>query len=393
MELPLGGVRVIELGQIYAVPYCTMQLARMGAEVIKVEPPEIGEYLRYFGAPRGATSQAFMLLNAGKKSVTLNLKESRAHAVLMRLLEGADVLVENYSRGVMESFELGYGQLSARFPRLVYASVKGYSPGSPWERLAAMDSTVQAACGCVSVTGFADGPGVKTPATFIDMSTGSHLVSGILAALLRRELSGRGQKVEVAMFDVAIPAMTTPIAAALDGRTPKRVGNRHGRVCPSNVYQVQDGQVMILCVTEAHWRAVAKLMDRADLLGEPRFKDHTSRMQIADEVDGLVEAWTRSQSREQLMEKLIGAGVPAAPVLSVTEAVALARSTTSGVIADCEFPGHDGASTYGLPIKFSDLPRLPTGRAPLIGEHTAEILGQLGLSAAELQELRRDGVI
>src|SRR5689334_16931413 len=175
MTLPLEGIRVIDLGQIFAAPYCTMQLGYMGAEIIKIEPPG-GELLRRPDQSPGGVSYAFLMLSANKKSVTLNLKHARGREIVIRLLQDADVLVENYSSGVMEGLGLGYQELSERYPRLIYASGKGYASDGPWAKMGAMDSTIQASCGFISVTGFDDGPGTRTPTTFIDMGTGSHLV-------------------------------------------------------------------------------------------------------------------------------------------------------------------------------------------------------------------------
>jgi formyl-CoA transferase len=169
MRLPLDGIRVIDLGQIFAVPYCTLQLAYLGADVIKIEPPSSGEHLRRPDSSPGGVNYSFLMLNPNKKSVTLNLKHAGGRDLLLKLLESADVLTENYSAGVMASLSLGYDLLRERFPRLIFASVKGYGADGPWARLGAMDSTLQAACGLISVTGFPDGPGVRSPATFIDM--------------------------------------------------------------------------------------------------------------------------------------------------------------------------------------------------------------------------------
>lgn len=229
---PLDGIRVIDLGQIFAAPYCTLQLACMGAEIIKVEPPKIGEHLRRPEASPGGVSYSFLMLNANKKSITLNLKHPRSHEVMLKLLADADVLVENYSTGVMESLRLGYEDLRGEFPRLIYASGKGYGSDGPWAKLGAMDSTVQAASGFISVTGSEEGPGARTPATFIDMGAGSHLTSGILAALIQRGRTGRGQKVEVAMLDMCVPSMTGLIANELEGKPYTRMGNRHPQCLP-----------------------------------------------------------------------------------------------------------------------------------------------------------------
>jgi formyl-CoA transferase len=393
MTLPLDGIRVIDLGQIYAAPYCTMQLAYLGAEVIKVEPPVSGELLRLPHLSPGGVNYSFLMLNANKKSVTLNLKDRRAQEILLKLLETADVLVENYLDGVMESFGLGYQQIAARFPRLIYASGKGYGSGSRWAKLGAMDNTVQASSGFINITGFPEA-GVKTSATFIDMGTGSHLVSGILAALLVRARTGRGQKVEVAMLDVAIPALTSVIATVLQGRKFKRLGNRHWGACPTNVYSVADGEVLIFCLTEPHWHTFAKLIGRAELLDDPAYKDHAARLRIADAVDAVVADWTRARCRDDVIETLQDAGVPCAPVRTIDEVIADGEVAERRMLIECEHSTRGTVRVSGTPVKLSEVPDASEVRpAPMLGEHTAEVLASVGIEREELEKLRADGVV
>ena len=184
-----------------------------------------------------------------------------------------------------------------------------------------MDNTIQASSGSISVTGFPD-RAVKTSATYIDMGTGSHLVSGILAALIQRGRTGRGQHVEVAMLDVAIPALTSAVAPALQGMKFKRLGNRHWGACPTNIYPARDGEILIFCLTEPHWRTLAKLMGREELIADPRCANHGARLKIADELDAIVSEWTRNQARDAMIEGLIEAEIPCAPVRTVEEVVA-----------------------------------------------------------------------
>lgn len=395
MSLPLEGIRVIDLGQIFAVPYCTLQLAHLGAEVIKIEPPGRGDQLRWPETSRGGVSYPFLMLNANKKSVTLNLKDSRGQQIFLRLLERTDVLAENYSGGVMESFALGYDDLRERFPRLVYGSCKGYGSDGPWARIGAMDSTMQASCGFINVTGYPDRPGVKTPATFIDMSSGSHLVSGILAALIQRSQTGRGQKVEVTMMDTSVASMTGLISEVLDGHQPERIANRHRVACPSNVYPTVDGQIMIFCLTEKHWQALARLMDRQDLATSERFRNHRARMAIADEVDAIIAGWAGGRKRDDLVAILTGVGVPCAPVRTVEEVVGDPEIARRRMLVDSEFPTRGPIKVTGLPIKLSQCraDAQPISRPPTLGEHTIEVLSGLGVDSGELQQLRSDGVI
>ncbi|MGH8011787.1 MAG: CaiB/BaiF CoA transferase family protein [Candidatus Binataceae bacterium] len=394
MSLPLDGIRVIDLGQIFAAPYCTLQLAFLGADIIKIEPLG-GEALRRPKASPGGVNYSFLMLNANKRSVTLNLKRPRGREILLALLADADVLIENYSNGVMASLGLGYADLRPRFPRLIYASGKGYGPDGPWAKLGAMDSTIQAACGFISVTGAAESTGTRTPATFIDMSTGSHLVSAILAALIQRGKTGEGQKVEVAMLDMCIPAMTGLIANELEGKPYQRMGNRHRASCPSNVYSCVDGAILIFCLSEAHWRTIARLMGREELIGTPRFLDHAARFAIADEVDALVSTWTRTLARADVLAILLEKGVPCAPVRSVSEVVADDELTRRRMLIGSEFPTRGEIRVMGKPIKMSAAPdtEIKMRRPPAAGEHTAEVLASIGIDDVALERLRSDGVV
>lgn len=394
MTLPLDGIRVIDLGQVYAAPYCTLQLAAMGADIIKIEPPGTGEVLRRPDLSPGGVNYSFLMLNANKRSVTINLKDRRGQEIVLKLLEDADVLVENYLDGVMELFGLGYDQIASRFPRLIYASGKGYGSGSRYAKLGSMDNTIQASSGFISITGFPEQP-VKTSATFIDMGTGSHLVSGILAALIHRGKTGRGQHVEVAMLDVAIPALTSAIAPALQGMKFKRLGNRHWGACPTNVYPARDGEILIFCLTEAHWRTLAKLMEREQLIADPRCKNHGTRLKIADELDGIVADWTGGQARDAIVQRLIEAGIPCAPVRSVEEVVADPELVERRTLIDSDYPTRGAIKVAGTPIKLSEAQdsSRPMKRPPALGEHNAEVLASIGIGVDELASLKRDGVV
>lgn len=393
MGLPLEGVRVIELAQIYAGPYCGLQLAHFGADVIKIEPPGQGEFLRMRPPlTRGANSN-FLMLNPGKKSVALNLKDQRGRDLLLRLLETADVLIENYARGAVERLGLGYNELAERFPRLIYASCKGYGSDSRWAQLGAMDFTVQAASGIIDMTGYADRPGVRATAALIDTSTGMHLVAGILAKLIERGRTGIGGRIEVAMLDVCIPAVNGMILAAMEGRTLPRLGNRHPAACPSNTYQAADGQILIYCLTEDHWRRLAVLMGRAELLDDTRYRDHLSRYAIIDEVDGIVGEWAVGRSREEVVTILIANGIPCAPVRTIAEVAADPELSRRGLVRDGEFD-EQSIKILGSAIKLSGLhAEQGPNRVSQLGQETEEVLGGLGIAESELQTLRRDQVI
>ncbi|MBV8771191.1 MAG: CoA transferase, partial [Deltaproteobacteria bacterium] len=230
---------------------------------------------------------------------------------------------------------------------------------------------------------------------FIDMGTGSHLVSGILAALIQRGRTGRGQKVEVAMMDAALPSMSGLIANELEGKPYTRMGNRHRAACPSNVYAAADGEILIFCVSEAHWRTVVHLMHREELLKSARYKDHAARFAIADEVDAIVNEWTRAHRRDNLLQILLENGVPCAPVRTIAEVVNDPEIKRRGMLLDSRFPSRDEISVIGSPIKLSegDYTHAPLKPPPALGEHTAEVLATVGVGAEELKRLSADGVV
>ena len=394
MSLPLQGYRVLELAQIYAGPYCGLQLAHFGAEVIKIEPPGTGELLRKRPPAKHGTNYGFLMLNAGKKSVSLNLKDPRGRDILFRMLADADVLLENYAPGALERMGLGYEELAARFPRLVYASSKGYGPNSRFAQLGAMDFTIQAASGIISMTGYSDRPGVRVTAALIDTSTGMHLAAGILAALLERERTGRGRKVEVAMLDICMPAINGAIGVVQDGYKVRRLGNRHPTTCPCNTYPCADGEIWIYCLTEANWQQLARLMGREEVIAQPEYKDHQSRYKMVDKVDAMVGAWSSSYKRDDLVQLLIANSIPCAPVREIDEVAADPELPARHVVRDGTIAEYDDIKVLGSAIKMSGLrgDEVPP-HVPELGENTSEVLQRLGISADEVEALRRDGIV
>jgi len=394
MDLPLQGYKVIEIAQIYAGPYCGLQLAHFGAEVIKIEAPGTGEFLRQRPPAKHGANYGFLMLNAGKKSVSLNLKDPRGREILFRLLADADVMLENYAPGALEALGLGYDDLAARFPRLVYASSKGYGPDSRFAQLGSMDFTIQAASGIISMTGYEDRPGVRVTAALIDTSTGMHLAAGILAALLERGRTGRGRKVEVAMLDVCIPAINGAIGVVQDGYKVRRLGNRHASACPCNTYPCADGEIWIYCLTENHWQEFARVMHREDLLARPEYRDHHSRYKIVDEVDALVGRWSAAHKRDELISLLVAHHIPCAPVRDIAEVCNDPELPARHIVRDGTIADHDDIKVLGSAIKMSGLRGDEIApHVPELGEHTSEVLGRLGLSADEIASLRRDGVL
>jgi crotonobetainyl-CoA:carnitine CoA-transferase CaiB-like acyl-CoA transferase len=369
-------------------------LAGLGAEVVKLEPPG-GEHTRL--RVEDKESWALGALAAGKQGVALDLKDPRGQAVFRRLVEAADVVIENFAPGTMERLGLGYAELSSWNPRVVLASVRGFGPSSPHRAARAMDLTIQAMTAVISVTGFPDGPPVKAGVAVADFLSGATLAAGVLAALLQRERTGRGQHVEVAMQDAVVPSLASNLAGFFEsgGRLPERTGNRHGglAICPYNLYETADGYVAILCIRDRHWQALARLMGRDDLAADERYQTMPARAGRMEEIDGLVERFTRGVRTDALVAALVEAGVPCAPVRSLADLVA-DPSLRKGILPEVTHPTAGPVRVFGSPVRLSASEPVPPAPAPLLGQHTAEVLGRLaGVGPEALAELEAAGVV
>ena len=312
-ERPFSGLTVLDLGQVYLGPYCTMLMSRLGADIIKVEPPG-GEPVRWRGAQVGVETSAFGLLNTGKRSLRLDLKSERGRELLLQMADDADVLVENFGPGTLSRLGLGYEVLSERNPRLILASGRGYGPDGPYRDYLAMDLTVQAMSGVLATTGFADGPPLKAGPAVADFLGGIHLFGAIAAALVGRATTGRGRHVEIAMHDAVVPALASGFAGWLDsgGTLPSRTGNRHGAhaVAPYNVYPAADGWIAIIAMNDRHWERLCVVMGREELAADPELLHHRQRVAAIDRVDEIVSTWTRTLRKREAFDVLHAAGIP-----------------------------------------------------------------------------------
>jgi crotonobetainyl-CoA:carnitine CoA-transferase CaiB-like acyl-CoA transferase len=394
---PLAGLIVLDLGQVYQGPYAALLMAQAGATVVKVEPPS-GEPLRARELVGRKTLPALAALNQHKRGITLNLKHARGPELLRALALRADVLIENYAPGVMDRLGCGASVLMAANPRLVYATGTGYGLSGPDRDHLALDFTVQAASGAMSVTGFPDGPPVKAGTTWIDFLSGTHLYAGILTALYERERSGRGRLVEVAMLDTAVHTLASQLEWVYDrGEAPPRVGNQQGSfmLAPYNAYATRDGgTIVLLCLTEPHWRNLAAAMGRPELADDERYRTTPRRVKRRDEVDALVGAWCAGLTREEVAERLRDARVPSAPVRDVLEALQRPHLHERGALEWFEHPSLGRIALPQSPIRLHGVEPVHAAPNPALGEHNAEVYGDwLGLSPAEVADLQRDGAI
>lgn len=393
---PLSGITVIDLGQIYQAPYCTLLMALAGARVIKVEPLGGEPARRRADAPDGSVPLA--MLNSNKEGVTLNLKDERGKEMLLKLVEKADVFVENFAPGVLDRLGVGSKVLRERNPSLIYAAASGFGRSGPYRDGLAMDITIQAIGGLMSVTGFPDGPPVKAGAAVVDFMGALHLYGGIVTALYERTRSGQGCVVDIAMQEALYPALASALGLlrANNGKAPPRTGNRHNglSIAPYNSYEAKDGWVAVFCVTESHWVGITEAMGRPDLRADPRMATSASRAHIMEEVDGLVESWTRSLTKAELMELSRRHKFPASPVRELQEVIADPQMHARGMLQTINHPVLGDAVLPHSPILLEEFGRIPLKPSPGLGEHNASVYREyLGLSEEELEELLRQGVI
>jgi formyl-CoA transferase len=395
-DAPLAGLTVLELGQIYNGPYCALLLAHHGAEVIKVEAPQ-GDVLRRMDRSPGGASYPFLMLNANKRGIRIDLKQAAGVELLLRLAERADVLIENFAAGVADRLGIGHETVRTRNPRLVYASGSGFGSTGPYVGYPAMDFTIQALVGAMSITGYPDQPPVKCGPTFIDMLGAVHLFGGILLALRERERTGIGQRVEVAMFDAAVPALLSFLAPYYElQREMSRSGNRHvvGGATPYNNFPCRDGHVAILCVSDHHWLDLCDVMGRADLRGVERWHGVAGRAAESATIEAEVSAWTAPQLRADVAARVAGAGIPSAPVRTMSEVGSDPHVFARGVVREVTTAERGPIKVLGTPIKLGTQAEPDVTPPPAIGADTDAVLRErLGLPDAEIAALRSAGTI
>ena len=395
---PLASITVIDFGQIYLGPYATLLMAKAGADVIKVEPVGTGEPLRVRAAAAKGAGMPFAMLNSNKRAVTLNLKDDRGKDLLKRLVAKADVLLENFTPDVMNKLGVGWEVLKAINPRLIYASGSGYGLSGPKRDWMAMDLTVQASSGIMSVTGMPDGPPLKCGAAVVDFMSGIHLYAAVMTALYERSVTGRGRLVEVSMLESVFPALASNLGMAYsqDGAVPPRTGNRHGglSVSPYNVYEAKDGHVAINVVKDIHFEGLLRIMGREDLIGDERFVTNKARVAHMEETDGLVEAWTRTKTRAEILKLATQHRLPVAPVRDLVEVMNDPHMHERGTLEWLDHPVFGRIVVPTTPLKVHGAEKVETVPSPSIGQHNAEVYGDLlGLGADEIAALEADGVI
>ena len=398
----LAGVRVLDLTQFEAGPSCTEALAWLGAEVVKVENPKGGDPGRSINPPPGQDAHYFLQYNANKKSITVNLKDERGRDLVKRLAREADVFAENFAPGAIERLGLGPDVVRALNPALIYAQVKGFGEGSPFENNLAFDMIAQACGGPMSVTGEMEGPPLKPGPTIGDTGTGMLMAISILGALYRRARTGKGEHLQVAMQDAMFQFVRGAFATTTrTGRAAQRAGAGSvlARNPPMGIYPCKGGgpndyvYVYTSRANPEHWRRLLGVIGREDLIGDPRYETSEARLKHEAEVDAMVSAWTRQHDKVEAMRVIGGAGIPAGAVLDTGELLADKTFHRRGILQTVRHPTVGEYAMPAWPVRFAGAPP-PLRPAPLLGEHTEDVLRSwLDLDADALGALRGGGVV
>ena len=395
MKGALEGVKVVELAQIMAGPTCGMLLADMGADVIKVEKLPGGDDTRSYSEPQvKGESAAFMILNRNKRGIAVNLKTPGGLEVVKRLLADADVVTENYRKGTLEKLGLGYDVLKELNPRLVYGAISGYGRTGPYADKGGFDLIAQGFAGLMSVTGEPGGPPVKSGTPVADINAGIFAALGIVSALLARARTGRGQMVETSLMEAGIQQTYWQAAIYFaTGVNPGPSGSAHILTAPYQAFPTADGWINLGGANQSNWERIVKAIGMPELAADARFRTNTDRMRNLAALTPLLGDALRKKPSAHWIAEFEAAGVPVGPVNRIGDMLADPQVKARDMVVETEHPKAGRVKGIGHPVKFTDTPGEMKRPAPLLGEHTREVLGDLGYSAAEIDALARDGAV
>jgi len=386
----LAGVKVIDLTRVLSGPYATQILADHGAQVIKVEPP-LGDEVRDWGPPfHDGDASYFIGLNRNKRSIGIDLRQDEGREVLLRLLEDADIVFENFKTGQMEKFGLGYQEvLKNRFPRLIYCRISGYGADGPLGGFPGYDAVVQSAAGWFSVNGTDDSGPTRVGIPMVDMGTGLYSTVAMLMALHERERSGNGQFIDMALYDCAVSLLHPYLANyLLSDKVPQITGNQHPNIAPYDKYPTKSGDIYIACGNNRQFRALCQVLEIEQLADDPRFKDNGDRSQNRDELTDVLRQAMVNEDGEDLCARLLAQNVPAGPVNDIAQVIS--HPHTEHRMMDAQLDWYRGA---GTPIKFSRTPGALKTPPPKFGAHSREVMAAHGYRDDEIEALLKDKVV
>ena len=395
MAGPLKGIRVLDLTRILAGPYATMILRDLGAEVIKIEQPGVGDEARDFGPFKNDFSLYFMSVNRGKKSVTLNLKAPRGKELFLELVKGSDILVENFRPGTMEKLGLGYESLKAHHPSLLYAACSGFGQTGPYAMRGAYDMIIQGMGGIISITGEPDRPPVRVGTSIGDITSALFTAIGILSALRHRDQTGEGQLIDVGMLDCQVAILENAMVRYFStGDIPRPLGRRHPAITPFEVFESADGYVVIAIGNNELWRKFCEHVNHPELIDNERFHTNALRTENHESLFPILAEIMCRRTTDAWVEALEEIGVPCGPVNTVDKVANDPQVLARDMIAEVEHEVTGAVQIPGIPIKLSETPGQIDAPAPNLGEHTSEVLtGLLGLDAEEVNQLKQDEVL
>lgn len=392
---PLDDLFILDLSRVLSGPVCTMLLGDLGAEILKVEPVPLGDDSRQWGPPFiGGISTYFLSVNRNKKSLGLNLKANEGRAILWKLIERADVLLENFRPGVLAKLGFGYEAVAARNPRLVYCSISGFGQTGPYRDRAGYDVIAQGESGVMDLTGDPDGPPQKLGASLADIVTGMFAFQGIAVSLLARYRTGMGQHVDVSLLDSMVSTLTYQSLIYLTtGRSPKRMGTRHPSIVPYEAFHAKDGFVNIAVANEKQWANFCSVLGLSETATDPRFTSMRGRVEHYDALKPILDSAIGALTRSEVIARLTGVGVPAGPINTVGEIMEDPHIHARDMIVELTHPDYGPLRVLGLPIKLSGTPGAVDKAPPRFGEHNREVLEKLGYTAEQIGDLMKSGVI
>lgn len=392
---PLAGLKVLELTQIMSGPTCGLLLADMGADVIKIEKLPGGDDSRGYRDPQvNGVSAPFMMLNRNKRGLALNLKSEAGRALLLRMVKDADVLVENFRGGTMDKLGLGYDVLKAANPGLIYCAITGYGRTGPYADKGGFDLIAQGFAGLMSVTGEPGRPPSKNGNAVSDMNAGILAALGILAAYIHKLKTGEGQVVDTSLSDAALQQTYWHAAVWFaTKKSPQPTGSAHLLTAPYQAFQAADGWINIGGANQSNWERICDVLGHPEWRTDPRFATNSDRMAHLDTLVGLMNAVVSTRTRAQWQSDFDAAGVPAGPVHTIGEALEHPQTLARGMVVELDHPQAGHTKAIGCPIHFSATPTDTRRPAPLLGQHTRELLAELGLANAEVEQLLADGVV
>jgi formyl-CoA transferase/CoA:oxalate CoA-transferase len=395
MAGPLTGFTIVDLTRVLSGPYCTMVLADLGARVIKVEHPGKGDDTRHWGPPfLGTESAYFLSINRNKESVTCDFKPAEGRELLERLVARADVFVENFRPGTIDRAGFGWDALHKKFPKLVYASISGYGQTGPRKDEAGYDAVMQAESGLMSVTGDPDRPGYRLGVAITDMVAGLYCAQGITAALLARERSGIGQRVDIGMLDTTAALLTYQAANWFaNGKIPPRQGNRHATIAPYETFTTRDGDIVIAVGNDPTWRKFCPAIGLPELADDPRFATNKDRMEHYEAMRPPLDAMFRTKTSAEWIAILNDAGVANGEVRNIGQMLTDPQLAARNMIETLMHPTVGATRVIGAPIKLSENEATVRTPPPVLGQHTDVVLGEIGYDATTIAELRSKRVV